>query len=253
MTNPYEAPRAELETASAGSPSIRAAIRSAFSILSVRLIALSVFLGLPDLWLETRLDALFEDSPWLFFVLAVGSSVILTPLQYGVFFAAARATSMGAESTVASLLREAVMAWPRVFAATFVSFLATLGTLVLLVIPGIYVGVRFSFADVIAFERRTTAIASCAKSGEFVTGRFWRAFALPLPLYTIIIVIEGIRGAATELPGGLGLIAPLAFGAMSSLILSVSAASYWFFYAQQVDRERLRPPSGRDLLESSRR
>jgi hypothetical protein len=239
VTNPYDPPRASLEAANSIRPGIRAAIGSALSILSGRLIAISIALTLPLLLLETRLDALLAESLWLSFGLSLVATMVIFSLERGVFYAAASAAWDHREASTVSLLREAVTAWPRVFAASWLSALATLVALVLLVIPGIYFGVRLSFADVIAFERRTTALEACKRSGGFVSGRFWKALVLPLPLLISALAVEAGGGAISAAMQS-DTIAVLVVRSISSLIGSLSAASYWFFYKQQTEDQPVR-------------
>ncbi len=71
------------------------------------------------------------------------------------------------------------LVWPYVF-ASILSGLATLGGFILLVIPGIYIGIRLAFAQIAAVDAKKQAVEACKLSWEITKNRFWAVFGRQL-------------------------------------------------------------------------
>lgn len=72
----------------------------------------------------------------------------------GSLYAVAGAVAMGMRPTLGAALRFALSNWLRLFLVRFVTGLAVLIGLVLLVVPGIYVAVRIAMAEPVAVEEQ---------------------------------------------------------------------------------------------------
>ena len=112
------------------------------------------------------------------------------------------------------------------------SILAYLGIMIgtmLLIIPGIYLFVRWSVAVPVLVQERLGVIESLRRSAELTKGSRWRIFALIVILYLAIIVILMLLAmltlAVTSLAGNfVGAALSAALSAISTMIASIAVA-----------------------------
>lgn len=99
---------------------------------------------------------------------------------------------------------------------------ATLLGFILLIIPGIYVAVLYSFAVLVFFHEKIKGTAALTKSAEYVRGRWWsiawRFIVLSFALFLVQIVVTAIS-------------ALLGFFVDLSLATIIHFAFMWFFAA----------------------
>ena len=79
-------------------------------------------------------------------------------------------------------------AWGRMWITRFLFSIAVIFGLVLLVIPGVYLGVRFSFAESAVVAEGICGPAALRRSFELTRGRFWSIFWL-LVLTVLILLV----------------------------------------------------------------
>lgn len=110
-----------------------------------------------------------------------------------------------------------LFAWKNIwkfFLLTILVFLATLGGLVLLIIPGIIFGIWFAFSGFAFVDKGLGVKASMGKSRELVKGRFWQVF------YRLLIfgLFSGLVSAvASAIPFGIGSMTVTLAGALFML------------------------------------
>jgi hypothetical protein len=107
-----------------------------------------------------------------------------------------------------------IFAWKNLWGFSIVSglvFLATMGGLILLIIPGIIFGIWFSFAKFIFVDKGLGAKASMGMSRGLVKGRFWAI----LVRFVVFGLFGGIMGvAASSIPYGIGSFVVTLLGAL---------------------------------------
>lgn len=137
-----------------------------------------------QLMMLTFLDLLFVPiylAATLFYMQAVIDGRTLTPMQSWL---------MG------------VRCWFRLFATFFLSAIATALGLMLMIIPGIYVGVRLSLANAICVLENKGPMDAMKESWGATDGMFWTLFKGLALIYGGLFVVEVILSPLVE-PGSL--------------------------------------------------
>lgn len=110
----------------------------------------------------------------------------------------------------------------RFLAAQILYGLAVVLGLILLIIPGIYLLVRWVFVPVAVVARGAGIGGAFAESSRLVKGNWWRIFLYGLVLFFMYIVLEGV---ALALRGGLGVL----------IVAAVQLLATPFLYAILID------------------
>jgi len=178
--------------------------------------------------------ALVPTSSWRLVDQLYGLATIFASI---VVMLLGRAALLGRRIELADALGEAFSAYPRVLWARIVAgFYAGLWGL-LLVVPGIYMGVRYSLAGPVALfgeERGDAAVQRSSErmvgrvaigfGGQLLVGALWMGAAVALLLGAVFVSPPGAMEAGTAMPwlgafwtwiGGL----PSALGALGSVVL----------------------------------
>jgi MFS family permease len=127
-------------------------------------------------------------------------SVLLVLLVLASCFRAISAAYLGEQATAGESLRFAFRRLPALFGAYLLITLTLIVGFVLLIIPGIYLGVALSMAFPALLFERLRPLRAYGRSFELVTGHWWRTFAILLLSLVIFAVISAALG------GGLGAI-----------------------------------------------
>lgn len=72
-----------------------------------------------------------------------------------------------------------ILFWPLIWVGILVG-LATLGALILLILPGIYVGVRLAFAQLAVIDKKKRGVEAMRDSWALTKNRFWAIFGRQL-------------------------------------------------------------------------
>jgi hypothetical protein len=131
------------------------------------------------------------------FVLA---AVVIPPLVTGLHAVIVRDMGNGRVPGVGEALRAVGPRLPAAFGAVVLFSVGVLIGFALLIVPGIWLGVRWYFAAQAAVLDGSTPRASLDRSSALVAGRWWEVFGALL--------------VSTLLSGGVGLLASLAAGAV---------------------------------------
>jgi len=155
------------------------------------------------------------DPLWVLLVLA-GSLVTLT--LTAAIVRRQYAIASGLPPSPRGELTAALRLVPGLIAVSFLFLLATMAGLLLLLIPGLYIGTRLSCAVTIYLLTGRGVFASLSYSWRLTAGNFWRLtliFSVYIVLIIVFYVLAGVIATALVVPFALGDIA---------LITAVTAA-----------------------------
>jgi hypothetical protein len=151
----------------------------------------------------------------------------------------------GEDVSAGQALRDGAAAFRLAFAATLLVALVVAFGLVLLIIPGIYLGVRLYFAPAVSVHDEVGAIEALDRSGELVRDRWWRVFGVLLLTGLLIGLLGGIVGgiAAAALDNG------VAYVVITTLVQTVTTAlsalcGTLLFFDQRLDKGLVNPGAG---------
>jgi len=243
VSNPYQPPDAPVITPlPPGHPSVVKAIIEAFSSLTLERSAILLGLAIPQLAFDLATESLQTSGRVGLFWLLLLATLPFSSLRAAFCMSAARSDRSAHAPSGGVALREAVEAWRRVFLADLVAGLITTLATLLLIVPGIYLAVRFSFVDVVAFENRLGPAAARKRSGQLVDGRFWPIAGLGLvfllPGTTLAISTAALAETIPLLSSGL-VVTLVSLG--SSVLSALGSAACWFYYR---DLPQYEPPDG---------
>lgn len=162
------------------------------------MVVATLVLNLPSLYGDLYLDGTIEEEGWGTFGLYLLAVSAVYPLQLSLFYSAASFAARGLAPSLSQLAASALTSFPRVFVTSWVAGLAIVLGFVLLFLPGIYLSVRYAFADVVAFNSQPGPIESCRRSSLFTRGRFWQIFLLGVAFYGPVTIAYGLYGALSS-------------------------------------------------------
>lgn len=79
-------------------------------------------------------------------------------------------------------------AWARMWWTRFLTALVTLLGFIFLVVPGVFLMVRFSLVEPVTVQERISGLAAMRRSYDLTAGRFWLVFRLALALAAILVL-----------------------------------------------------------------
>jgi hypothetical protein len=94
----------------------------------------------------------------------------------------------GQRANFRSALAAGFSSWGRMWWTRFLTGLAVLVGLLLLIVPGVYLFVRLSLVEPVAVLERVSGTAAMRRSFALTNGRFWLVFRLGLVLLGVFIV-----------------------------------------------------------------
>lgn len=149
-----------------------------------------------------RGERLGENPAAVYWMLVAAVFVIATAV-FGLWSHSALLHALAYPEQATTFKRAYGMGWNRVIlvfiGVGFLSGLATLGGLVLLIVPGIIFGTWFSFGLYIAVAEKKGVIESLRASKAYVKGRTWRVFWRWALMWVIIMIIVSIVSAVLAL------------------------------------------------------
>ena len=119
--------------------------------------------------------------------------------------ATAALISIGAASTRDDMLTwsqsiaAGIKAWPRTFWTLWLARLATGMCLILLIVPGIYVGIRLCLAGCVAVVERTSGRNALRRSWELTSDGFWFLFKFWVFAYFLLAFVAVVSVAPVVL------------------------------------------------------
>lgn len=126
-------------------------------------------------------------------------------LQVAISFIVARAVA-GRKTSLGEAFSLTLSRWGSALGASILSALAAGVGLVFLVLPGIYLAVRMTFAINAAALRDEGAADSLAYSGKLVEGQWWKVFGFVFLLFVLASMCHfGVSAAGTYLPESVAL------------------------------------------------
>jgi hypothetical protein len=178
--------------------------------LSVTLLVVTPVVLLVDgIWGRALADGIDADAPLAADIAsALLSAFVIPPLVTALHVVIVLGLARGVEPSVSGALRTAS---ERFLPAVGTVFLAALGValgLLLLVLPGIWLGVRWYLGAQAAVVDRLSPVAALRRSAELVRDRWWRTFGFLVVAGLAFGVLVGVPGAilgalASELSGAL--------------------------------------------------
>jgi hypothetical protein len=109
----------------------------------------------------------------------------------GVTFLALTAR-LGQPATFGSAMGAGIRSWGRLWWARFLSGLAILIGLLLLIVPGIYLLTRLAFVDTVAVVESSTGTMAMKRSFDLTEGRFWKTFLFSIAAFVCCLVPAAI-------------------------------------------------------------
>jgi hypothetical protein len=94
---------------------------------------------------------------------------------------------MGQKASFGAAISIGFSSWTRMWWTRFLCALALLLGIVLLIVPGVYLAVRFALVEPIAVQERISGSVAMRRSYALTEGRFWLVVRLGLTLLAIII------------------------------------------------------------------
>jgi uncharacterized membrane protein len=99
----------------------------------------------------------------------------------------------------------------RYLGTSILSFFAILGGFILLIVPGVFWAIRFSFAPLIVVDTKMDPVASMKESYAITKGNFWKLF-----LFWVVIGLINLIGA---IPFGIGLLVTVPVSTLASIYI----------------------------------
>jgi hypothetical protein len=131
------------------------------------------------------------------------SIVVIPPLVTALHVAVVQALARGEEPTVGAALRAAAPRLPAAVATVALYSVAVAFGLVALIVPGVWLAVRWYFGAQAAVVDRLGPVDALARSAEIVQKRWWRTFGCLFAFSLITGVIGALGGAiAREIDNG---------------------------------------------------
>lgn len=141
------------------------------------------------------LSALAASHDALFLLLSGLISLAVPYLLTGALAQAVSARYLGRPMTIAQAYE--ALGTGTILTLIGVSFLGAILVLIgliLIIIPGIYISVRFTVASQAAVLERQSVTGSLRRSWELVEGNWWRVFGIVIVVTILVAVLEGLAG-----------------------------------------------------------
>jgi hypothetical protein len=124
--------------------------------------------------------------------------ILIGPLISALHVQAVRAAGDGERPRIFDVARLGLRALPVVAAAEIIAGLGVLGGLVLFVLPGIYLLIRWAVVAQAAAIERTDWMGALRRSGELMRGNYFRVIGF---LFVVAFITFGLRGIGVAIAG----------------------------------------------------
>lgn len=208
--------------------------RNFFSFFAVTLIAYSPVVIL-TIFAATGGFETFEDTAitWIMLLVTIGAALLAFPfataaLSYGVL-----QSLRDKKPQIGELIAVGLRMMITVILVAILQFLATMGGFILLIIPGIIIGVALTVAVPAAVEERPGAFKALSRSFELTKGYRWKIFLVFFGLGLINIL-------ASLVSGGIGMVSPIAGSVLDMLReilhtgVSATAAALMYYQLRSI-------------------
>ncbi len=163
-------------------------------------------------------------------------ALIQTPLVTATHARAVVRLGAGEAVGVGLALRDGVAVFAVALGAIFVSLFGVMLGMIALIIPGIYLAVRWMFAGQAAAIERRGVIAALRSSWRLTAGSWWRVLGIVI----VVFLGSAIAGALVQAPfssiGGATELAAVAL--IQAAVYSISALAMTLFYFDLASRKR---------------
>lgn len=162
-------------------------------------------LGLLDFGIRSGIDPEMEQVPGSLMFLGL-IEVLLIPLYWGATIFYMQSVLDGSPLRALTAISMGLSSWVRLLFTYLLNGLAIIIGLILFIVPGVYVGIRFSFADYICVLEGKSPMSSLKLSWGETDGYFWvllQGFAL------IFVLLFALQVVALQLLGNTSLLATL--------------------------------------------
>jgi hypothetical protein len=134
----------------------------------------------------------FRDPVWWLLYL-ISTSILL--VLWATLLLRQHAMVCGTALTMRSAARAALQLLPRMWLLTVVSILLIALGLLLLFIPGVYLGIGLWFAGAVLILRRAPLLTSIDESLKLVRGNWWRSSTIMGVAFLVIFIFYGVGTA----------------------------------------------------------
>jgi hypothetical protein len=222
------------------------------TFLTLTLIVVApVVIVVDGIWGRTLADGGDADPSLAASVASTALSVlVIPPLVTALHVVVVQVLARGEEPTIAGTLRSAA---PRLLAAVGAVVLYVLGTavgLVLLIVPGVWLGVRWFFAAQAAVVDGLGPVAALARSAEVVQTRWWRTFGVLIAFSLLVGILGAILTAILQAVHD-GALYTAGYIVLQSILLSLSAIFGTVLFFDSRARGGSLPWEGTPALDSS--
>lgn len=174
-------------------------------------------------WGRMLADGVDADAPaGATLVSMLLTAVLIPPLITAVHVGAVLGLAQGVPPTLGGVLRAALALYAPLLAVLVLFALAVTGGLILLIVPGVWLSVRWYFGLQVVVVEGLRGRAALRRSGELVDGRWWRVFATLLVLGLVTALLAGVVSAAVGAAGS-ALLYVVVLTVAQSAALSVAA------------------------------
>ena len=205
-----------------------------------------ITLGLIDGYLTTDYDSGYVVGGGTAY--SIVTILVTVPLITAGHVTAVMDVGRGAEPSVARSLREASLTFPTLLTAMALYITGTSLGLLALVIPGLYLAVRWYFAPQSVVAERRGPVDSLRRSGELVRGEWWRVLGLAIILTITGVLIAAILGApltaaaAGADSGPLLLVSTMAIDTIALSFVALTGTLLFFDLRVRTDPPAMPPP-----------
>jgi hypothetical protein len=166
---------------------------------------------------------------------SIAYTLVATPLVTAVHVRIVQDIADGRTPGLRRALRQGAAAFPIVALVVLVYCLGILLGMLLLIVPGIYLAIRWLFAPQVAVVEASDDVGEALSgSSDLVRGSWWRVFGISLVLYTLAFAAAAILGIPLELAadaldsGALELLATIVLGTVSLSFVALTGTLLYF-------------------------
>ncbi len=168
---------------------------SAVFLTAALIISAPVTLVVDGIWGRALADAADADPARAVSWTSTGLSVIVIPLVTALQVAIVQILGRGEQPTVGDALRAASRRFPAAVAAVILYALGVAVGFVALIVPGIWLLVRWAFAAQAAVVDELDPVSALRRSAELVKDRWWRTFGMLVASGVIFALIGSLLTA----------------------------------------------------------
>jgi len=136
-----------------------------------------------------------QAAPEVSVVAAALNALVVLPLVTAVHVLVVQAAAQGRDMDVGEALRAAGARIGPAIGTVVLYFLATFAGTLLLVVPGIWIAIRWYFGVQAVIVDDLPPVRALARSAELVKGMWWRTFGCVAAIVLIAVVLAGVLTA----------------------------------------------------------